>query len=377
MNENLNEFGAQLTKDMHSWASGQLRDDAFPFDTRALDLFRLQYQAVTPYQQWCNQSGISPQSITSWNQIPVIPASSFKQLDWTSIPEAQRVNFFASSGTTGERRSHHHHGKESLKIYETSLLASFERLFLSMTNSQSIAFRFGFLVPPSLDVPHSSLAHMMETIRRKWDSQNPPPYLSHCNPSNLWVLNEHKIRAFFHKISENPSIPVCLMGTAFSFIHLLDWGGTERLSLELPQGSVILETGGYKGQSREVTRVELHQMIASTFKIGLDKIVTEYGMSELSSQAYRRPGSPPNPFCTPPWMRIRIINPEDGREALTGQTGMIQIFDLANVYSVMALETEDLGSSWTNGFELYGRASTSEPKGCSLFESGLSSGFIH
>jgi hypothetical protein len=147
------------------------------------------------------------------------------------------------------------------------------------------------------------------------------------------------------------------MGTAFNFAQLSDAIG----ALKLPEGSRALETGGYKGRSREISRKELHEMIRGS--LGVAQIVTEYGMCELSSQAYAHEDGI---FHFPPWARALIISPEKGREVKEGETGLVRVFDLANVWSVLAIQTEDIGVKRVQGFELVGRASGAEARGCSL-----------
>ena len=134
-----------------------------------------------------------------------------------------------------------------------------------------------------------------------------------------------------------------------------------------------METGGYKGKSRAIPRVELHDLISRCFGIGQGQIVCEYGMSELSSQAYGRVTSGEwrvaggsLVFHFPAWVRHQIVSPETGREVKEGETGLIRVFDLANVYSVLAIQTEDLGIKRGAGFELVGRSTLSESRGCSL-----------
>ncbi len=141
-----------------------------------------------------------------------------------------------------------------------------------------------------------------------------------------------------------------------------------------------METGGYKNRSRILPKVELHALITERLGIPRENIICEYGMSELSSQAYdctleagglKRAGTVPGApvarhFQFPPWARVQIISPETGREVAEGETGLIRIFDLANVYSVAAIQTEDLGIRRGEGFELLGRAQLAEPRGCSL-----------
>jgi hypothetical protein len=123
-----------------------------------------------------------------------------------------------------------------------------------------------------------------------------------------------------------------------------------------------METGGYKGRSRELPKRQLHEMISKLLGVAEPGIVTEYGMSELSSQAYEQAGV----FQFPPWARGRVVSPETGAEAGEGETGLLRVFDLANIWSVMAVQTEDLAARRGKGFELLGRSAESEPRGCSL-----------
>jgi acyl-CoA synthetase (AMP-forming)/AMP-acid ligase II len=134
-----------------------------------------------------------------------------------------------------------------------------------------------------------------------------------------------------------------------------------------------METGGYKGRSRVIPKADLHQLMTQFLGVSPDAIVCEYGMSELSSQAYDAiagrmadASSGPRAFQFPPWAHARLVSPETGAEVADGETGLIQICDLANVGSVMAVQTEDLGVRRGNGFELLGRATLAEPRGCSL-----------
>jgi hypothetical protein len=153
-------------------------------------------------------------------------------------------------------------------------------------------------------------------------------------------------------------------------VHLLDLMGERGLSFRLPAGSRVMETGGYKGRSRSLSKGELHQLITQRLGVPDSHIVCEYGMSELSSQAYDRAvgqePAAPRRFRFPPWARVRIVSPETGREVEEGETGIVQVYDLANVYSVMAIQTGDLGIRRGEGFELVGRAAQAEPRGCSL-----------
>jgi hypothetical protein len=197
-----------------------------------------------------------------------------------------------------------------------------------------------------------------------------------------WELNRRATFGFLQEAIE-ANEPVVLLGTAFSYVHFLDYLAEQNLKLRLPEGSRVLETGGYKGRSRALAKSKLHALITSVLGVPPSRIVCEYGMSELSSQAYDRiagtddrivndevlPGrtaASSRCFRFPSWVRIQIISPETGREVGEGETGLIRVFDLANVYSVMAIQTEDLAIRRGEGFELIGRAALAEARGCSL-----------
>jgi hypothetical protein len=154
-----------------------------------------------------------------------------------------------------------------------------------------------------------------------------------------------------------------LSGTAFSFVHLLDaWSGA--VPLRLPNGSWLSETGGFKGRSREIPKPELYRAMSRCFGVPHRAIWNEYGMSELSSQAYARGIS--GLHHSPPWARVLVWDPATNREVKIGKQGLVRWIDLANVDSVMALQTLDLAERTESGFRLIGRLPRTEPRGCSL-----------
>jgi hypothetical protein len=169
-------------------------------------------------------------------------------------------------------------------------------------------------------------------------------------------------------------IPLIVLGTAFNFVQLADHLEDSGHRLTLPAVSRVLETGGYKGRTRSLSKPALHALITRTLGVPPSRIVSEYGMSELSSQAYdskiefsnANPPAHERTFRFPPWARAQIISPETGREVADGETGLIRVFDLTNLRSVLAVQTEDLGIRRGDGFELLGRAALAEARGCSL-----------
>jgi len=186
----------------------------------------------------------------------------------------------------------------------------------------------------------------------------------------LVVLNSSPVTRLPAEALAKGGHPSLLLGTAFSFVHLLDFLGEKKLRFDLPAGSRVMETGGYKNRSRSMPKAELHARITERLGVPPENIVCEYSMSELSSQAYdvkvRSGECGVRSFHFPPWARAQIISPETDREVAEGETGLIRVFDLANVFSVMAIQTEDLATRCGDGFKLLGRAQLAEPRGCSL-----------
>ncbi len=323
------------------------------FSELALELFALQFQANSAYRKICEARKLTPGTVTDWTQIPAVPTAAFKELELTSLAPVARTAVFHSSGTTAQQPSRHFHSASSLALYEASLWTWFAQ-------NVGADFRLISLTPPPAQVPHSSLVHMFETVRQKLGAKD-GVFIGDVSVDGVWTLGVKETMAALNGslASRQPSL---YLGTAFSFVHLLDYLVERDLRVKLPAGSRVMETGGYKNRSRVLPKAELHALITDRLGVPRENIICEYGMSELSSQAYDFGRS----FHFPPWARGQIISPETGREVADGEAGLIRVLDLANVYSVAAIQTEDLGVRRGDGFELIGRAQLSEPRGCSL-----------
>ncbi|MBI4324799.1 MAG: hypothetical protein HY674_05990, partial [Chloroflexi bacterium] len=291
-----------------------------------------------------------------------MPTAAFKELDLTSLPAEERTVVFHSSGTTEQRPSRHFHNAESLALYEASLWPWFATHFLadwtvptgSTTAPTTEKFRLLILAPSPALAPHSSLAYMFDAVRRRlgWLES---AFMGQLDPGGGWILPIERLLAALRDALQAHE-PVGLLGTAFSFVHLLDALAKNNVDCPLPAGSRVLETGGYKGRSRSLPKTELHASITRYLGIPDHHILSEYGMSELSSQAYdwvvgqrdahmadsspdaarmecqRGPRRQPPPgglptrsrvFCFPPWCRVRVISPETNREVPEGEMGLI------------------------------------------------------
>ena len=345
------------------------------FQSLARELFQLQFELVRPYRRLCESRGVAPPQVKHWQAIPCVPATAFKEFELTGLLPQDRARVFHSSGTTGQQPSRHFHNAASLLTYEQSLWPPFRRHLLTGLATPP---RLLCLSPSPALAPHSSLVHMFDTVRRELRAPV-TAFLGCVAPDGSWELDRTVTRPALAEVGSSDR-PVVLLGTAFSFVQLLDpSAGTHppssifhpRRFFALPGGSRVMETGGYKGRTRELRKAELHRLISDRLGVAPSHIVGEYGMSELSSQAYDHvAGTPAEPggrvFGFPPWARAVLVSPETGQPVGEAETGLLRVFDLANVHSVMAIQTDDLGIRRGEDFELIGRAPLAEPRGCSL-----------
>ena len=306
------------------------------FNALSLRLFAYQYAHNLPYRRFCNGRGQTPETVTRWQDIPAAPASAFKRFALTCVPEEECVKVFHSSGTTGSETSRHLMSADALALYQVSLTAGYERHFPPLP-------LLGLMPPPDAS-PHSSLSFMLETLGAEF----------------FWGESSHDTLA---RTLTGLAIPCTLFGTAFAFVNFFDATHGERFVL--PADSLVIETGGFKGRSREIEREELYTLLTERLDVPPDHCFSEYGMSELASQFYSQGLT--GPKLAPPWLRTRILDPVTGTEAVPGQPGLLAHYDLANVNSVLAIQTEDLGV-WDErgGFQLLGRAPGAVLRGCSL-----------
>lgn len=368
----LDQFASALIRRIPSFRSDEADEE---FGRLALELFALQFDSNPSYQAFCRARRATPKDVNSWQEIPVVPTAGFKEFELSCLASKERTAVFHSSGTSEQRPSRHFHNRKSLQVYEASLRAWFGIYFLGIPWEEDVSapeltrkLTFVFLTPPASEAPHSSLVHMFETIRREWGSTE-SMFLGEATAEGSWQLGVPQVVAQLRRIAGFGK-PLALLGTAFCFVPLLDYMTEEGIKMELPPGSRVLETGGYKGRSRAIPKAELHSLITERLGVARSHLLSEYGMSELSSQAYEavigRSTQADRIFRFPPWARARVVSPENGYEVEDGETGLLRIVDLANVYSTMAIQTEDLAVRRDDGFELIGRAVAAEPRGCSL-----------
>jgi hypothetical protein len=328
------------------------------FDSLAREVFAFQFEKNAPYRAFCEARGVTPEHVTSWGQIPAIVTSAFKELELSVLAREERTSVFHSSGTTEQRRSRHFHSQQTLAVYEQSLLRCFEPHLCP----EHTPLNFLVLAPRAAEAPNSSLVHMFETVAGAFGKA--VTFAANVAADGSWLIDYDKISTI------RQDVPMIVCGTAFSFVHLCDYLNENDVRLSFPAGSRVFETGGYKGRSRTVPKAELHAMISERLAVPESHIVTEYGMSEISSQAYDRTvgRTAQRIFEFSHWACATVVSMETGEAARDGETGLLRIVDLANVGSVCAIQTEDLAIRRGNGFELVGRVMEAEPRGCSLMQ---------
>jgi Acyl-protein synthetase, LuxE len=346
------ELDAEILATIDAWnTEGRSLDDA-AFNVLALRIFAHQLRYNSPYARYCEQLGITLEAMpASWEAIPGVPAAAFKEAALATFDPARATLAFETSGTT--RGTPGRHYMETTALYDASLLAGFDRFMLS----DGARLRYFNLVPNPLDRPQSSLGYMMARVAAQFGTDDTGWYL-HGETLDLHALLRDLRRA------SDVSQPVCIATTAFALVHTLNVMERERKTLRLPPGSRIMETGGFKGRTRIVTRDDLYARTSELLDIPPDKIVAEYGMTELTSQYYDV-NATTRAKSGPPWLRARIVGP-DRTTLPNGKTGSLLHVDLANRASCIAVQTDDLGVREDDGFVLLGRDREAEPRGCSL-----------
>ncbi len=313
------------------------------FEKFAIDIFHFQYQQNAVYRQYCDAIRTNVDLVQTLHQIPFLPIQFFKSMTIKST-EFEPAAVFESSGTTGSINSKHH--VRDITLYEESFLKAFRSFYGEVKNYCIIG-----LLPSYLERKNSSLVWMVNALIERSG-----------NPQSGFYLYDHDKLAETLKKNEAIGQQTLLIGVTYA---LLDFFEQHPLSLT---HTIMMETGGMKGRREELTRSEVHERLIK--QAGVAAIHSEYGMTELLSQAY---ATSDGMFSCPPWMRILLRAEDDPFEIMDASgsensaNGVINIIDLANLYSCSFIATDDMGKLYPNGdFEVLGRLDNSDIRGCSL-----------
>lgn len=298
------------------------------FEEMILRVHRFQRNACGEYAAFC----AGKPDVSEWREIPAVPVDAFRRAAIRSFAPEQTVRTFLTSGTTGEGRGEHHFC--SLRLYLHAALRGW--VSAGLPPGGVVA-----LVPSASEAPTSSLSQMASWL---------------ASAGDFFFGRWDALRA-----RVDTGKPVVLFGTALAFLSWFDHLGSDRVALA--PGSLAVETGGYKGSQRTMSKQELYDLFQERLGLGPESVWNEYGMTELSSQFYTRGlgGVHRAPF----WARALVVDPVSGREVAEGETGALRIFDAANLGSVCAIQTRDLAIRRGGDFELIGRDPAALPRGCS------------
>lgn len=331
------------------------RKEAVPekdFNEIALFLFRYQFDRNPHYRQFCLSVHKDPAVVRVWEEIPPLPVMAFKLTEISCRPMEKAARVFRSSGTTGREKSRH--ALFDLDLAREAILAHFGPHLVP----EGKRIRMAILTPSPEEAPDASLSHMMGVVRDAFGAEGSRYYIEKSR------LDAERLAADLSNLRE----PVALLGTSFSFVHFLDFLRARAAPLSLPEGSRLMDTGGFKGKSREIPREELYRLYEKYLGLPPENCVNEYGMAEMTSQFYDGVAGRKDPrvYISPPQVRSRLLDPETLQPVRKGGVGLLAHYDLANIDSVMAILTEDLGREAAGGFVLLGRVSGATPKGCSI-----------
>jgi phenylacetate-coenzyme A ligase PaaK-like adenylate-forming protein len=314
-----------------------LTTDAGAFEQQSLAVFRFQYEQNPVYRKWVDLVQPDPGSIKTLLQIPALPISFFKSQRVSTTDFTEKL-VFESSGTTQLNTSKHY--VKDPALYQRSFLDAFRRFYGDPADWCILG-----LLPSYLERQHSSLVYMVNELIR----------LS-AHPSSGFYLDEHALLSERLQQLEKSGQKTLLIGVTFG---LLDFAADYPQQL---RHTIVMETGGMKGRRKELTRSEVHELL--TKNLGVTEIHSEYGMTELLSQAY---SSGNGRFVCPPWMKVLVRDEEDPLNIRFTGRGILQVIDLANMYSSAFIATEDVGRVFEDGsFEVWGRLDNSDIRGCSL-----------
>lgn len=304
----------------------------------AVDIFKFQAANCTVYSEFISHLNIRPEEITDIQHIPFLPVEFFKSHLVTSVESKPEI-IFTSSGTTGSIQSRHLVADK--RVYEKSFRKAFDGFYGDIKNYAILA-----LLPSYQERGGSSLIYMVDDLIGS----------SHHPESGYFLYNHQELKKTLNALKQRQT-PTILFGVTYALLDFI-----ENEPVDFPQ-LIVVETGGMKGKRKEMIREELHEKLCNGF--GVPSIHSEYGMTELLSQAYSKGAGL---FHCPPWMQIIIRDTNDPLSMIGYErTGGINVIDLANIYSCSFIATQDLGKlHGINSFEVLGRFDNSDIRGCNL-----------
>jgi hypothetical protein len=343
------------------------RGESMPesFDSLAVDVTAFQAARVPGYARLCAARGVDPRSMARASEAPAVPAEAFKLAVVFAFAPDEASATFRTSGTSSGARGVHR--LRDVGSYDAGALAFGRPMLLGdLGTSAREGIPVLVLGPPDTEAQDSSLAHMCALFAREFGPRD-------ADPSSTFFVRDGALAvdALRGRVASlPPESPAMVLATSFALVHLLD--ALDGETLALPPRSRVMQTGGFKGRSREVSAEGLRRATAALFAVDERAIVAEYGMTELSSQFWEATLAQPDAgachgvYREPPWARVVPVHPETLAPVADGGVGLARIEDLANVDSAFAVLTQDRVRRVGGGFELLGRTPGAPPRGCSI-----------
>jgi hypothetical protein len=318
-------------------------------DALLLDIHAYQRRWVAPYARFCSQRA---------QPCPALPTDAFRFARIASRHEDEDVRVFRSSGTTQSDRSLH--AFADLSLYDAGAQAAARYMLFPDRERMDLLI----LAPPASELLDSSLSYMLSKFVTWFGART----------DYVWPVAQPQLAQLQARLQHaiQTATPVALLGTSFAFVHAMDALGDTRFVL--PHGSRIMQTGGFKGRSRELSPLQMSEALCAQFGVAEPFVVAEYGMTELSSQLYENTlrnalmmhAQEARALWSPGWTRVTVVHPETLREQPDGEVGLVRIDDACNLDSVSAIQTADLGVMQHGKLSLLGRAQGAVARGCSI-----------
>lgn len=336
------------------------------FDSLCLEVFRAQYEHIEPYRKFCIQRGANPGNVKTHADIPAVPVQAFKAAELFLYSKDRIYMTFRTSGTSKANPGVAHFSESGTDLSSCAIVKnSMTYLFPDAADT-----RFFLIAPPPAAAPHLTMAFGITEVMKNVGTRHGRHYMG--KEGLRWDELFSDLDA-----TAREGVPATLIAPSFAMVFILDRMGAEKRSYKMPAGSRVLDAGGFKGRSREISRAEMVAAIGEKFAIPAEYCVNTLGMSEIGTQYYDN--NLKNHFArvkasvnkeNPHWASTYVADPECGFELVkpgtAGKEGPLVHFDLTNIDRALAVMTDDLGRYSGTGFEILGRISPGDLKGCSL-----------
>ncbi len=363
------EFVQSLAKDIEDFIKygAEQPDDENErkFNEVSMRLFEYQYNANPIYQKYCSKRGVKPGMVSAWMDVPSVPASAFKEVELRTFPKEETVLFLTSSGTTNpEKRAKISFNEPMLKIYDAVGITINDRGLYKSPDEKLHALVLG---PDPELMPSVAIGMRQLKISVDRHSIGKPQFFITSTGFDFAGLAERLRQA------ERSGEPVVIVGATFGYVHFFDYCQAQSISFKLPEGSRAMDGGGNKGKGREISKEEYWRLGEKILGIPASHLVNLYGMTEMQAAYFDnvfynhcKGIKEPRYKMIPHFARVVVVDPDTLAPLAKGEQGLLRQHSVANLVTVQAVQTDDIGYEQGSGFQVTGRAKDAESRGCSI-----------